>query len=86
MSFTHQCQPRFVTADSVEENNELKSNQEEPDTKVILHSLDIIRSGQSVVLRSQSGDTDKMMLALALIEDFGKVYLDYGNGKNRKQT
>ena len=60
-----------VTYDSTEEN--LKSNQEEADTKVILHAMNAIRSGGDVVIRSPSGDTDI------------KVYLDYSNGKCRKQ-
>ena len=75
-----------VTADSVQENHELRSNQEEADTKVILHSINIIRSGHSVVLRSPSGETGIMVLALALIDDLDKVYFDYGNGKNRKRV
>ena len=60
-----------VTYDSTEEN--LKSNQEEADTKVILHAMNAIRSGGDVVIRSPSGDTDI------------KAYLDYSNGKCRKQ-
>jgi len=34
-----------VCADSIEVNNESRSNQEEADTKVILHTLDVFRQG-----------------------------------------
>ena len=36
------------------------------------------------MIRSPSGDTDIIVLALALIDDLVKVYFDYGNGKCRK--
>ena len=65
-----------VTYDSTEENVDLKSNQEEADTKVILHAMNVIRSSGNVVLRSPSGDTGIMVLALALIDDLAKVYFD----------
>ena len=38
-----------VTYDSTEENVDLKSNQEEADTKAILHAMNVIRSGGNVV-------------------------------------
>ena len=64
----------------------LKSNQEEADTKVILHCLDALKTPEStVVLRSHSGDTDIMVLAVTLIrEDCERLFLDYGSGKHRK--
>ena len=68
-----------VTASSVVPNDALKSNQEEADTKVILHAIHI-------VIRSPSGDTDIMILALAVIAHQEKVYMDHGNGKRRKGT
>ena len=74
-----------VTSDSTEENVDLKSNQEETDTKVVLLSMNVIRSGGGVAIRSPSGDTDIMVLALALIDGLVKAYFDYGNGKCRKQ-
>ena len=74
-----------VTYDSTEENVNLKSNQEEADTKIVLHAMNVIRSGGDVVIRSPSGDTDIMVLALALIDDLVKVYFDNGNGKCRKR-
>ena len=73
-----------VAYHSTEENVDLKSNQEEADTKVILHAMNVIRSGGDVVIRSPSGDTDIMILALASIDDLVKVYFNYSNGKCRK--
>ena len=77
-----------VTAASSIETVELKTNQEEADTKVILHILHVLRNSElSVVLRSPSGDTDIMVLALGIItEHQDRVYFDYASGKNRKGT
>ena len=74
-----------ITYDSTEENVGLKSNQEEANTKVILHAMNVVRSGGDVVIRSPSGATDIMVLALVLIDNLVKVYFDYGNGKCRKR-
>ena len=38
--------------------------------------MNVIRSSGNVVLRSPSGDTGIMVLALALIDDLAKVYFD----------
>ena len=74
-----------VSYDSVIQNDDLKSNQEEADTKVILHAIHTIKnSSHKVVIRSPSGDTDIIILALALINEQHMVYMDYGNGKRRK--
>ena len=64
----------------------LKSNQEEADTKVILHCLDALMTPEStVVLRSHSGDTDIMVLAVTLIRNScERLFIDYGCGKNRR--
>ena len=69
-----------VTYDSTEQNVDLKSNQEEEDTKVILHPMNVIRCGGDAVICSSSRDTDIMVLALALFDDLVKVYFDYGDG------
>ena len=64
----------------------LKSNQEEADTKVILHCLDALKTPEAtVVLRSHSGDTDIIVHAVTLIRDnCERLFLDYGSGKHRK--
>ena len=51
------------------EVDELNSDQEEADTRVILHALHAITSDNnlSVKLRSPSGDTEIFVLAAALL-------------------
>ena len=80
-----QCR-QYVDPNSVSEIDDLKSNQEKADTKVILHCLDPLKEPETtVVLRSHSGYTDIMVLAVALIRsDSERLSIDYGNGKNRK--
>ena len=74
-----------VTMSSVSTNEVLCSNQEEADTKVILHTLNAI--GQSpnsrVHLRFPSADTDIIVIALAMLPHPDRVYYDSGVGKNR---
>ena len=36
-----------------------------------------------MVIRSPSGDTDIIVLAVSLVQEREKVYVDNGNGKNR---
>ena len=73
-----------VNASQVTTADELSSNQEEADTKVILHSPHPINITEgSIILRSPSGDTD-MIIAISLIDTSKGVLVDYGNGKNGK--
>ena len=63
----------------------MSPNQEEADTKVILHSGHAISTTEgSIILRSSSGDVDVMIIAISLIDTSKHVLVDYGNGKNRK--
>ena len=64
----------------------LTNNQEKADTKVILHSLDVLNNTDMFVyLRSPSGDTDIPVLALSIIRDHKeRVFDDYGNGNDRR--
>ena len=65
--------------------DELSSNQEEEDTKVILHAGHAISTTKgSIISRSSSGDIDIMIIAISLIDTSKRVLVDYGNGKNRK--
>ena len=76
-----------VTLTSVYPFEELKSNQEEADTKVILHCLNVLQEdvNRSVILRSHSGDTDITVLAVSLLHTHrNRVYLENGTGKNKK--
>ena len=64
----------------------LTSNQEKADTKVILHSLDVLNNTDMFVyLRSPSGNTNIPVLALSIIRDHKeRVFDDYGNGNDRR--
>lgn len=76
-----------VTANGNVHNDDLKSDQEEADTKVVLHALDILASSPgNVCIRSPSGDTDILVVALGVIVERSRVKLDYGNGSNRKHV
>ena len=76
----------MIDEDGSQEVEHLKSNQEEADTKVVLHCLDALRTPEATVaLRSHSGDTDIMVLAVTLIRDhFERLFVYYGSGKHRK--
>ena len=81
------CKCLVITHQSTSEDTSLSSNQEEADTKVILHCHAIlVESSSSIVtLRSPSGDTDIVILAMTLLHEFNdRVILDDGSGKNRK--
>ena len=74
-----------LTESGVTVKEELSSNHEEEDTKVIPHCYHSMQEDPSskVALRSPSGNTDILVLATALL-DYNRVYLDYGKGKLRK--
>ena len=75
------------TLTSCEVEAELISNQEEVDTKLILHCFHKLKTHPSkkILVRSPSGDTDILVILLNKLPDNQySVYLDYGNGKNRK--
>ena len=72
------------TADIIEE---LTSNQEELDRKLLLHAKHLLNSteNQAVLVRSLSGDVDIYVLFIALFpEKADRVYLDCETGKSRK--
>ena len=75
-----------VTLSSCEPFPELLSNQEEADTKVIAHSFHILQQPEykQVVIRSPSGDTDILVLAVSLLNNDKKnVFIDNGSGVSR---
>ena len=85
ISLDNKCILITRTATNLDEN--LTSNQEEADSKVILHCCRILREKNDLIvtLRSPSGDTDIVVLAVALLNQFkSNVILDDGNGKQRK--
>ncbi|CAB4006806.1 Hypothetical predicted protein [Paramuricea clavata] len=64
----------------------LASNQEEADTKVVLHCKSAPASSlnKSIILRSPSGDTDITRIMIEkFIEESANCFLDYGSGQNR---
>ena len=75
-----------ITASSVRLLNNLSSNQEEADTKVILHAVDALHAedNSKAQLRSLSGDNNILVLAITLIPTLNRVFYDYSTGKNRK--
>ena len=76
-----------ITKDSVEVIDELSSNQEEADTKLLLHAKHAKEMDQnrSVLVRSPSGDVDINVLFTSMFkEDNTDIYIDYGSGKFRK--
>ena len=74
----------LVQLGNVEERYHLTSNQEEADTKVLLNSLGVLNNTDMFVyLRSRSGDTNILVLALSIIRDHKeRVFYDYGNGNH----
>ena len=84
--FSKEIQSTVIDAEGLRDFDRLKSNQEEADTKMILHCLDALVDPEStVVLRSHSGDTDIMVLAVTLIRsNCERLFIDWGCGKNRK--
>ena len=78
-----------VTLTSCEVEAELISNQEEADTELILHCFHTLKTHPSkkILVRSPSGDTDILVIRILLNklpDNQDSMYLDYGNGKNRK--
>ena len=76
-----------VNASQVTTMDELSSNQGEADTKVISYSAHAINTTEgSIILRSTSGDTEIMILAINVIDTSKRVLVDHGNDKNRKSV
>ena len=76
-----------ITHESVTEEQSMSSNQEEADTKVILHSKHAYERSpeKTVIVRSPSGDIDIIILMIAMFKDHpNNFFLDSGRGNNRK--
>ena len=66
--------------------HQLLSTQEEADTKIIAHAVEILHQDteNKVVIRSPSGDTDILVLSAALLYNFKEhVVIDKGSGQSR---
>ena len=74
----------WVNASQVTIVDELSSNQEKAENKVIVHSAYAIKTTEGLImLRSFSGETEIMIIAISHIDTSKHVLVDYGNGKNR---
>ena len=77
------CECWMVTSEGCTTYDLLKSDQEEPDNKVILHTFDALSCREeNVVIRSPSWDTDIIVIALCVLEEKERVMFD--NGKWRQ--
>ena len=76
----------LITVDSVNIVEELSSNQEEADTKLLLYTNHSLQHSPElqVVARSHSGDTDINVLFMSKFIDTGKIILDFGTTTCRK--
>ena len=84
ISLDNKCISTLRLSTSTEES--LTSNQEEANTKVILNSLQVLKSNETsvITLHSPSGDTDKVVLTVALLYEFrNRILIDDGSWDNR---
>ena len=73
-----------VNASQATTVDELSSNQEKADNKVIIHFTHVIKAPEgSIILRSLSAQTNIMIIAISHTDTSKRVSVDYGNGKNR---
>ena len=78
-----------ITSTTVSLVESLCSNQEEADTKLLLHTKHVLDNDDSklVLVTSPSGDVDIQVLFIStfLVESEQKrIYIDFGSGKSRK--
>ena len=75
-----------VTLSEVTQREDLVSDHEEADTKVVLHPMDALKDDGNVCIRSPSGDTDILLIAIGLIRANPRVLVDSGNGDHRRKV
>ncbi len=76
---------RKISFEAIDVIQELSSNQEEADTKLLLHANQALSQdpAKAVVVHSPSGDVDINILFLSMFEENSdKIHIDYGTGKN----
>ena len=81
------CNDCKRTPDSISTEHHLASNQEEADTKVLLHCLHSLTCNpeKNVTVKSPSGDVDiTVIMTSKLLNNAERVFLDYGTGVHRK--
>ena len=77
----------LITNQGVETVEDLSSNQEEADTKVVFHASHAVNAqpNKTVIVRNYSGDVDITVIMLSLIIDHcERVILGLNKGKDRK--
>ena len=65
----------------------LSSYQNEGDTKIVLHSANVLHRnhGENAYMWSPSGDTDVVVLAVGLLQELNdRVFIVNGNGSNKE--
>ena len=75
-----------ITRDTLTEETQLSSNQEEADTKLLHHVNHVLHENQNqnVVLRSPSGEVDINILCLAMFPlQTERMWVNYGTGDHR---
>ena len=73
-----------VNASQVTIVDELSSNQAKAENKVIVHSANAIKTTEGlIILRSFSGESEIMIIAISHIDTSKHVLVDYGKSKNR---
>ena len=75
-----------ITRETVTEETQLSSNQEEAGTKLLLHANHVLHENQNQnsALRSPSGDVDINILCLAMFPlQAERMCVDYGTGDHR---
>ena len=75
-----------MTEESIEVADELSINQEEADTKLLLHANHALNAepNKPLLIRSQSGYVDINILSLTLFpEDAGRIFVDYSIRNSR---
>ena len=76
----------LISVDSVSTVRKLNSNQEEVDTKLLLHTDHAIHTypGEQVVVSPHSGDANVNILFVSKFIDNEAIILDLGAGSRRK--
>ena len=71
---------------SAESVDGLSSNEEEADTKLLLHAREFLENSTDpvVLVRSPSGDIDISVLFINMFQaESERIYIDFGTGKSR---
>ena len=76
----------LITLSKTTDVNDLCSNQEEADTKIVIHALHSLHHSQipTINIHSPSGDTDILVLTIVHLYNYKeKIHLDNGTGVKR---